>query len=80
MRATVRKWGNSAAIRIPASVLEAARLKPDQAVDVREEKGRIIIEAAKPESYTFDALLAGITPKNIHEEVDMGRPVGKEIL
>jgi antitoxin MazE len=36
MRATVKKWGNSAAVRIPASVMQATRLDLDEVVDVRE--------------------------------------------
>ena len=44
MQLTVKKWGNSAAVRIPAAIMEAAHLKLDAAVDVREEDGRIIIE------------------------------------
>ena len=39
MRATVKKWGNSAAVRIPASVMRAARLNLGEEVDVREEAG-----------------------------------------
>jgi antitoxin MazE len=39
MRATVKKWGNSAAIRIPSSVMTAAQIRLDQQVDVREEGG-----------------------------------------
>jgi antitoxin component of MazEF toxin-antitoxin module len=44
MKATVKKWGNSAAVRIPPSVREATHLELDEVVDVREEKGRIVIE------------------------------------
>ena len=44
MKATVRKWGNSAAVRIPGSVLRTARIDLDEVVDVREEAGRIVIE------------------------------------
>ena len=44
MRGVVKKWGNSAAVRIPASVLEATQVGLDQPVDVREEGGRIVIE------------------------------------
>ena len=38
MEGVVKKWGNSAAVRIPASVLDAARLELDQSVDMREER------------------------------------------
>lgn len=74
----VRKWGNSAAVRIPAATLAAAGIKPDDAVDVREENGRIVIERAKPASVTLEWLLEGITPENLHGEIDFGPPVGKE--
>lgn len=53
MKVVVKKWGNSAAVRIPASVMAAAALSLDQAVDVREEAGRIVIEPIREEE-TFD--------------------------
>ena len=40
MRAVVKKWGNSASVRIPASVMVAAGLRLDQAVEVREDNVR----------------------------------------
>ena len=78
MNMYVRRWGNSAAVRIPAATLDAAGLKPDDPVDVREENGRIVIEKARPSKLSLDKLVAGITPENRHEEVDWGPPVGKE--
>lgn len=76
---TVRKWGNSASVRIPASVMAAAKLRLDQPVDVREEQGRVIIESIDPASYDLDALVAGITDDNRHEPVDMGPRAGREV-
>lgn len=75
----VKKWGNSASVRIPAAVMEAARLHLDQPVDVREEAGRIVIEPIREETYDLDALVAGITDENRHGAADMGRPVGREV-
>jgi antitoxin MazE len=40
MNAVVRKWGNSAAVRIPASVLADAGLNIDEAVDTGSPVGR----------------------------------------
>jgi antitoxin MazE len=34
MRAVVKKWGNSASVRIPATVLKAANLCLDEPVEV----------------------------------------------
>lgn len=79
MTATIKKWGNSAAIRIPAAILEATRLRLDESVEIREEEGRIIIEPAGKKTYDIDELVAKITPENRHELIDFGPPVGKEI-
>lgn len=78
MRVIVKKWGNSAAVRIPAAVMEAASLSLDETVDVREEGGCIIIEPVRQSEYNLDQLLAGITAENLHAEVNFGPPVGKE--
>ena len=78
MDGVVKKWGNSAAVRIPASVLEAARLELDQSVDVREERGRIVIEPKRKKEFELAELLSGITADNMHTAVDTGAPVGRE--
>ena len=79
MQLTVKKWGNSASIRIPAAIMEAAHLKLDDPVDVREEEGRIIIEPLVKKTYTLDTLLAAITSDNLHAEVSSGPAVGREV-
>lgn len=73
----IRKWGNSAAVRLPASALTAAGIAVDDPVEVREEGGRIVIERA-PAKLDLAALIDQITPGNRHEEVDWGQPVGRE--
>ena len=79
MKATVKKWGNSAAVRIPAAVMQATHLDLDQVVDVREEGGRIVIEPIRQKAYDLGELLKEITAKNRHEAVDFGIPAGKEV-
>jgi antitoxin MazE len=78
VRAKVKKWGNSAAVRIPASVMQATRLALDEAVDVREEAGRIVIEPVRQKTYELAKLVRGITPKNQHEAIEFGPAVGNE--
>jgi antitoxin MazE len=78
MDGVVKKWGNSAAVRIPASVLAAARLELDQSVDVREERGRIVIEPKHPKEFELGKLVSGITADNMHAAIDTGAPVGRE--
>ena len=61
MRVQIKKWGNSASVRIPASIMAAAAFHIDQEVDVREEEGRIVIDPVM-RSYDLDELLAKMTP------------------
>jgi antitoxin MazE len=79
MKMVVKKWGNSAAVRIPASVMAAASLDLDQAVEIREEGGRIVIEPIKADPYELDALLDQMRPETFPEETDFGPPQGREI-
>jgi antitoxin MazE len=80
MKTIIKKWGNSASVRIPAAIMEAAHLTLDAPVDVREEEGRIIVEPIQTPTYDLDHLLSGVTAENIHAEVDFGAPMGKEAL
>ena len=78
VRVRVEKWGNSAAVRIPASVMAAAALSIDQFVRVGEEGGRIIIEPLSAPSYDLAQLLEEMKPETFPEDVDFGPPVGRE--
>jgi|KBSMisStandDraft_5_1062788.scaffolds.fasta_scaffold156589_2 antitoxin MazE len=78
MQVQVKKWGNSASVRIPASIMAAASLKIDQPVNVREEDGRIVIEPIRAPVLDLAAMIARMTPETFHDEVDFGAPVGDE--
>lgn len=79
MRATIKKWGNSASVRIPAAVLKAAKLTLDEPVDVREQSGVIVIEPIGRKEYDINELVKKIKPKNLHAEIETGGPVGNEV-
>lgn len=78
VRIIVKKWGNSAAVRIPAAIMETMCLRLDESVDVREEGGRIVIEPVNSREYDLDQLLDGITPENLQDQVSFGAAVGRE--
>ncbi|OGQ98115.1 MAG: PbsX family transcriptional regulator [Deltaproteobacteria bacterium RIFOXYD12_FULL_57_12] len=80
MRVIVKKWGNSASVRIPAVIMAAAHLSLEDPIDIREEGGRIVIEPIRTNECDLDQLLAGITPENLHSEINFGTPTGKELL
>ncbi|HJU06385.1 MAG TPA: AbrB/MazE/SpoVT family DNA-binding domain-containing protein [Nitrospiraceae bacterium] len=79
MQAVLKKWGNSTAVRLPAPLVKEAKFRLNQSVEMTAEEGRIIITPRqKPVRYKLDDLLAGITPENRHDAVDMGGAVGAE--
>ncbi len=79
MRVQIRKWGNSASVRIPAPLMAAASLQIGQAVEVREEGGRIVIEPVLAPVYELDDLLAAMTPDTFPDDMDFGAPAGNEV-
>ncbi|MFH1805415.1 MAG: AbrB/MazE/SpoVT family DNA-binding domain-containing protein [Pseudomonadota bacterium] len=78
MLSRIKKWGNSAAIRLPANILLEAGLQADSKVNISNEEGRIIIEKSPDLAQSLDELLAGISDENLHNEVDFGPARGKE--
>jgi antitoxin MazE len=78
VRVKMKRWGNTAVVRIPSAVLRASGLDLDKVVDVREQAGRIVIESIRQKVYDLKELLKAISPKNQHECVDFGEPMGKE--
>jgi antitoxin MazE len=79
MHTHVKKWGNSAAIRLPISLLSAAHLSLEQEVTLTMDGGRIMIEPKINPEFKLDALINGITENNKHEAISEGTPAGKEI-
>lgn len=77
MNQHVRKWGNSLAVRLPASLSAALGLKENDSILMRQEHGGVFIK--KVEEETLDDLIDRIDPDNLHDSIDWGPPVGKEI-
>ena len=46
MRSEIKRWGNSAAIRLPSKILNEARLEVSSPVSMVVKGSKIIIEAA----------------------------------
>jgi len=80
MKTTARKWGNSLAIRVPKRVAEEAGLREKDSVKIEVRKGMLVVRPYLRRVYQLEDLLKRITPRNVHDEVDFGRPVGREAL
>lgn len=79
MDTEIKKWGNSAVVRIPATLMAQLELEVGTPVKLSAEDGRIVIEPATKRRYDLGELVAGITRDNRHVAVDWGAPVGREI-
>lgn len=80
IRSAVGKWGNSAAVRLPATIMSQANFSAQQPINILLSKGRIILEPVNSLEFDLDEMLAQIRPEHLHGEIDFGRPVGKEIF
>jgi antitoxin MazE len=76
---SVKKWGNSLAVRIPSSVVQDLGLSENSSVQIFSNGIIATIQPKKRKKINLDELVAAITPDNIHKEVNWGRPVGKEV-
>ena len=79
MLATVSKWGNSRALRIPKELALESGLDFGSKVELILERGELRIVPVKEPRYTLEELVAQITPVNRHGEIDIGPAVGKEV-
>ena len=79
MQTTIKKWGNSLALRIPKLLALDANLKQNKMVELSIDKGRIIITPISEKKYSLGKLLEGFSKNNFHREFDTGAPIGKEI-
>ena len=86
MQAEIKKWGNSAAVRLPAKVLAQAGLEVDSSIQIVVVNGEIILKPVQqPEEYTLDDLLSA-SPKSAFELNDEDNnwlndtPKGQELL
>jgi antitoxin MazE len=80
MQVVIKKRGYTATVQIPMAIMKAAKLTVGDPVEVRKEHGRIIIESVSRNRFDLSQLLAGITPENLHFEVDFGPATGKEAM
>ena len=78
MKTKVQKWGNSLGLRIPKTIAQEARIDDGSSVDIKIEGEKLIIKSLRS-SFNLDDLLAKVTPQNIHEEIDTGQNIGKEV-
>ena len=76
----VQKWGNSQGLRLAKQVLEYARISVGDEVDVTIRDGVIVIARIKRirGKRSLQELVSRIPENYIAEELDWGKPAGRE--
>lgn len=80
MESTVKKWGNSLALRIPRSVAAEAGVEYGAKVSVRVEDGAMVVRPiAQGTVVDLKLLLKRVKKTNLHGEVLTGPKRGREV-
>jgi len=69
MLTKIQKWGNSLALRIPKVFADDVGLENETSVELRVVGDEIHILPIKETRYELDALLADVTPDNLHDVI-----------
>jgi antitoxin MazE len=77
---TVQKWGNSLAVRIPASVARSAHLRAGQPVEVSAQDSNVLVRPVGEPKLTLAQKLAAFDPSLHGGEIMATAPVGSEAL
>ena len=78
MRVRVRTWGNSLALRIPKPFAEDTAVREGTEVDLTVSEGTIVAVPIRRKKVTLKHLLAKVTDRTLHTEVETGRRLGRE--
>ncbi|MDV3350664.1 AbrB/MazE/SpoVT family DNA-binding domain-containing protein [Leptolyngbyaceae cyanobacterium CCMR0082] len=78
MVAMVAKWGNSLALRIPQYIVKEIQITEGTEVELMVLDGNLVVKPKPRRRYSLEELVAGITPENLHSEVESGVAVGNE--
>lgn len=79
MKTQIVKWGNSLAVRIPKPVVQEARIKEGDSLEIKATPDRIEL-CRITHAPRLVRLIAQITPKNRYDEFSAKVEVGKEII
>ena len=74
---TLKKWGNSLGLLLPAPVVKAIHLGAGTKVEIDVSETSIVIRKASGQS-RIEEMCAAITDDNMHSESNWGSPQGNE--
>ncbi len=85
METQVKKWGNSAVVRIPKLMLTECSLEIGTTVEMIVENKKIVVAQKEQDAYCLEDLLKGSTPSQFEIDAEdhswvNAKPAGHEVL
>jgi antitoxin MazE len=79
MQVQIQKWGNSLAICIPDAFAKEIKAHQGEFLELSSIGKNLILTPVVLHAYSLDSLLSQVNEDNLHQEIDLGNEVGKEI-
>lgn len=84
MQSEIKRWGNSAAVRLPSKILAQAKLDVSSSISIEVTDGKIVIEAAAKAArkvnlpFSEADLLTGLDAHGAHAD-ELAQPTATEM-
>ena len=78
MNATVQKWGNSLALRIPKSLAKDVDIHQGSVVELEVVEGEMVMTPKKTKKLSLARMLRDVNKSNLHSVYEWDSVTGKE--
>lgn len=76
---TVKRWGNSLALRIPSYLAEEANITENAVVEAEVQGGKLVLKKKIESAFSLDSYIVGLQAGEEYEPtLEWGTPVGEE--
>jgi antitoxin MazE len=78
--ATVQKWGNSLAVRIPTALAQQLQVTDGANVELEVRDGQLVVRPTRRQTLSLKDLLQNCKPSQLHGELEFGPDLGREVI
>jgi len=78
MVSKIQQWGNSQGVRLPRNILNLAHIEVGDEVEIIVDDNQILVKKVAPSKFDLAELVSRIPKGCEPNEVNFGRPVGRE--
>ena len=79
MEVRIQKWGNSAGIRIPSSILKSLKIKTNDVLNIEQQEDKIVISISKKRKISLEEKFKNYNGDNLAKDFSWDDSMGREI-